>query len=77
MNRILFHGHYIFRVIYADMNQFDCKSNKILRFNQIFFTKIVNSSPYQANSAPSYARANIILHTRMHARALPLKIPKF
>ena len=59
------------------MNQFDCKSNKILRFNQIFFTKIVKSSPYKANSASSYARANIILYTRVHARAIPLKIPKF
>lgn len=59
------------------MNQFDCKSNKILRFNQIFFTKIVKSSLYKANSTFSYARANIILYTRVHARALPLKIPKF
>ena len=59
------------------MNQFDCKSNKILRFNQIFFTKIVKSSPYQANSALTYARANIILYTRVHAHAIPLKISKF
>ena len=51
------------------MNQFDCKSNKILRFNQIFFTKIVKSSLYKANSIFSYARANIKYYARVCTHA--------
>lgn len=60
------------------MNQFDCKSNKILRFNQIPLVFFVKYSLCKANfTGNTRTRAYIIYNKCMQARAIPLKKPKF